>query len=111
MISRSRCWSEQESNWWAVISTSAVPMTNSPKYHVARRNPNVRTSRSRSLENIASAAYGEDHGCVVALVHLLPQPEDGDVHDVAARIEVVAPHLRQNHGLRHHLSRVAHQQL
>src|SRR5687767_14488184 len=83
----------------------------SPKYQIARRNPNVRTSRSGSLEDICGSAHGMEHRGVEPFIDLLPQTEDRHVDEVAAAIEAVAAYLRQNHGLRDDAPGVAHQEL
>src|SRR5918993_5623548 len=101
MISRSRVRSDAASSAYATPSTTTTLTMKRTKYQSARRDPNVRVSRSRHFEDIAHAPRRMQQRRIEPAIDLLAQPEHGHVHDVAARIEVVTPHVRQDHRLRH----------
>src|SRR5262249_21556997 len=98
MTSRSRARSDAARRKSASARMSALPAANSTKYHSASCTPNVRASPS-GLEDIANAADGVEERRVEVAIDFLAEPEDEHVDHVAARIEAVAPDLRQDHRL------------
>src|SRR5437660_2068482 len=67
------------------------------------RRPNL------GAEDIADSAHGVQQLGLERLVDLLAQPADEHVDDVRLRIEVVLPHVREDHRLRDDTAGVAHQ--
>ena len=90
----------------------AALTTKRPAYH--RRQPQrerARAATHASLEDIADAAHGVEELGLEVLVDLLAQPVHEDVDGVGAGVEAVVPHVRHDHGLRHHLAGMTHQVL
>src|ERR1051325_10713208 len=52
-------------------------------------------------EHVARASDGMEKRLVEAVLELAPQAADVDVDDVGARVEVIVPHLLQQHGAGH----------
>src|SRR5439155_17893107 len=79
------------------------PTTKRVAYQSAIRSPNARVNtgrRSRSgTEDIADAAHGVQQLLLEWTIHLVAQPAHEHVDDVRLRVEVVRPHMRQDHGL------------
>ena len=66
-------------------------------------------SCSAVTDHVSGAAHGMQQRLVEALVDLAAQPRDVHVDDVGLRVEVVVPHVLEQHGARHHLAGVLHQ--
>src|SRR6266850_5754999 len=91
------------------MKTIAIaPVTNSVAYHSASRSPNARVKTGLRSEDIAHAADRVQQLLLERPIDLLAQPADEDVDDVGLRVEIVFPHVRQDHRLRDDASGVAH---
>src|SRR6476469_4788676 len=93
-----------------------APSTNSVAYHSAMRRPKVPANaglwRPRSAtEHVPDAADRVQQLLLERTIDLLAQAAHEHVDDVGLGIEVVLPHVRQNHRLRNDSSGVAHQVL
>src|SRR4051794_6830678 len=89
---------------------------NTVAYHTERRRPSVRfrlmlMARSLDPERIPHAADGVNQLVRERLVYSIAQPRHQHVDDIGTWIEVVTPHVRQDHRLRDDLAGVAHQVL
>src|SRR5919199_1157498 len=94
-----------------------APATNSVAYHSAMRSPNARVKRGRppfsisGSEDIAHAANRVQQLVLERPIDLLAKAAHEHVDDVGLWIEVVLPHVRQDHRLRHDAPGIAHQVL
>src|SRR5438309_2444722 len=64
-----------------------------------------RLSRSSGIDTVSLTPDGDDG----LGAELRSEPPDIDVHDVRARVEVIAPHVRQQPLLRDRLTRILHE--
>src|SRR3954464_8975328 len=83
-----------------------APATNRVAYQSASRSPK---NSGLGPEDIADASHGVQQLLLERAIELFAQPADEHVDDVGLRVEVVFPHVRQDHRLRHDLAGVAHQ--
>src|SRR3989442_15881490 len=92
-----------------------APMTNRVAYQTARRNPNAPEKWGRELsspaEDIPNTPDRVQKFPLKWAIDFFPQPAHEHVDDVRLRIEVVFPHVRQDHSLRDDLTGIAHQVL
>src|SRR5436190_15594794 len=90
-----------------------APTTNSVAYQSAMRRPNARVStrrRSRSgAEDIADATHRVQQLLLEWTIDFVAQPAHEYIHDVGLRIEVIGPHMRQDHRLRDDPAGIPHQ--
>src|SRR5690349_12433540 len=68
-----------------------------------------RDRSSRRTQRISRATHGVEKRCRKTLVELLPQAAHMHVDDVGLWIEMVIPHLLEQHGTGDDVSGVAHQ--
>src|SRR5689334_5658063 len=85
---------------------ASAPATKSVAYQRAIRSPNALRP-----ENIPYAANRVEQLGFERAVDLLAQAADEDVDDVGLRVEVVLPHVRQDHRFRDDDAGMAHQVL
>jgi len=58
---------------------------------------------------VANPAYGFQKILPAPFIYFFPQMIDMDVHDIAERIKVKIPHIKEDIVPRHYLVRMAHQ--
>src|SRR5690242_18903525 len=63
------------------------------------------------LDHVADAAHGRDQPLLMTRVDLLAEMVDHYVHDVGARIEMIAPRVFGDERPAHHATGVAHEVL
>src|SRR5918998_5081043 len=89
---------------------SAAATTNAPMYATVRRNGmDAMSLVSAVTDHVPRSAYSMQKRLGKALVDLAPQPRDVHVDHIGLRIEIIVPHVLQQHGARDHLTGVAHE--
>src|SRR5262245_8157157 len=91
---------------------SPAATTKAPIYASVKRNGvEPRSLVSAVTDHIPGSAHGMQQLLGKALVDLAPEPRDVHVDDVGLRVEVVVPHVLEQHGERDHLAGVLHEVL
>src|SRR5262245_29846778 len=106
MICSSRCPSEAAVSTYVSRTVTSEPATKSAEYHSVRNS-----GRGYLPEDIADPADGLQQLPLEWPIDLVAQAADQHVDNVGLRIEVVLPHVRENHRFRDDLPGVAHQEL
>ena len=105
-IRESTSWANR---WLAQLNTirptTANTTANTKTYHAVSRHRSA--SNMLRLQCIPDSADGVDELPVEALVDLVAQVVDVDVHDVAREVAVVLPHVVQDLAAAQHLPLVA----
>src|SRR5271166_198018 len=93
---------------YMIASVRAIPTARATAGHTAIRQA-ADLPRVLRLENITHASNGVNERMLSLLINFLAQAVDLDIDHVGCRINAHVPHLIEDHGSRHHASRIPDQ--